>query len=195
MSTDTVSATDAGELQTPTTPTIRREDIFEVLSNDRRQQVLNYMKHREGESVQLRELVDHVAAWENDTTVERLDSSARKCVYTALRQSHLPKLDEYDIVEYDARRGEVELTEGAREVQMYLEYAPRNDVPWSHYYLGLSGVAALLTLVTWAGVGPFAGLAGLSLAGILVALFATSAVVHTYQSRMNLLGSEEALEP
>ncbi len=195
MSTDTIPATDAGELQTPATPTIKREDIFEVLSNDRRQHVLNYMKHREGESVQLRELVDQVAAWENDTSIEELDSSARKCVYTALRQSHLPKLDEYDIVEYDPRRGEVELTEGAREVQMYLEYAPRNEIPWSHYYLGLSGVAALLTLVTWAGVGPFAGLGGLSLAAVLVALFATSAVVHTFRSRKTLLGSDEALEP
>jgi hypothetical protein len=195
MNSETVLIGESGETRTPAGGSISREDIFEVLSNERRQQVLNYMKHREGESVQLRELVDHVAAWENDTTIEHLDSSARKCVYTALRQSHLPKLHEYDIVEYDARRGEVELTDAAREVQMYMEYVPRHDIPWSHYYLGLSGVAALLTLVTWGGIGPFGGLGGLPLAGILVALFATSAAVHTYQSRQNRLGSDEALGP
>ncbi len=195
MSSETVRIREAGGRETPTSPSVTREDIFEVLSNERRQQVLNYMKQREGESVQLRELVDQVAAWENDTSIEQLDSSDRKCVYTALRQSHLPKLDEYEIVEYDPMRGEVELTEAAREVQMYLEYVPRHDIPWSHYYLGLSGVAGLLTLLTWAGVGPFAGLGGLALAGILVVLLATSAVVHTYQSRQNRLGSDEALEP
>lgn len=170
---------------------IPREEIFDVLSNDRRQCVLHYLKQHEGRRVELRELVDHVAAWENDTTLDGLNSTERKRVYTALRQSHLPKLEDAGIIEYEHLRGEVELTDEASRVQMYLEYVPENDIPWSEYYLGLSAVSAALVAATWAGVFPFAELSGTVLAAILVVLFALSAAVHTYQSRQNRLGSEK----
>lgn len=169
---------------------IPRNEIFEVLSNERRQCVLHYLKQHEERRVELRELVDHVAAWENDTTLTELDSTERKRVYTALRQSHLPKLEEAGIIDYEHQRGEVEVTEQARRVQLYLESVPEHDIPWSEYYLGLSAVAAALVVVTWLGVFPFGGLPGLALAAILVALYLVSAMVHTYQSRRFRLGSE-----
>jgi hypothetical protein len=168
-----------------------RSDVFEVLSNERRRCVLHYLKQQEDRRVELRELVDHVAAWENDTTLENLDSEARKRVYTALRQNHLPKLDDADIIEYEHMRGEVELTDHVREVELYLEYVPHDDIPWSEYYLGLSAVSAALIVVTWLGVYPFSGLSGLGLAALLVTLYTVSAVVHTYEASKNRIGAEE----
>jgi hypothetical protein len=168
-----------------------REEIFDVLSNERRQCVLHYLKQHQGRRVELRELVDHVAVWENDTTLEGLDSSERKCVYAALRQSHLPRLDDAGIIEYEPMRGEVKLTDQAREVQLYLEYVPGNDIPWSEFYLGLSVVGLALVVATWLGVFPFGGLSGIVLAAILAVLFAASAAVHTYQSKKNRIGSEK----
>ena len=177
-------------LAEPVQNELPRDEIFDVLSNERRQCILHYLKKQGGRRVDLRELVNHVAAWENDITLEQLDSAERKRVYTALRQSHLPKLEDSGLIEYDHMRGEIELKDQAREVQMYLEYVPANDIPWSQYYLGLSAVSAALVTVTWAGIYPFGGIPALGLATIIVALFFFSAGVHAYQSSKNRIGSE-----
>ena len=169
---------------------LAREDVFDVLSNERRRCVLDYLKRHEEQRVELRELVDHVAAWENDSKPREVDSDARKRVYTALRQSHLPKLDKTGIVNYEHQRGEVELTDQAREVQLYLEHVPKNDIPWSEYYLGLSAVCAGLVTVTWLEIYPFVELTGIGLAAIMVMLFAISSAVHTYDASRSKLGSD-----
>ena len=177
--------TESGDIQG-----LHRDDVFDVLSNERRRYVLHYLKQHDGRRVELRELVDQVAAWEQDTTIEALESDKRKNVYSSLRQFHLPMLDETDIIDYDHMRGEVVLTDQAREVQMYLEYVPANDIPWSQYYLGLSAVAIALVAFSWLGIFPFAGLSGNGLAEILVAIYALSAGVHAIHSRKNRLGSD-----
>jgi hypothetical protein len=188
-STDVGPSLSAGDAETPPGE-LPRDEIFDVLSNRRRQCVLHYLKQHEDRRVELRELVEHVAAWENNTTLEQLDSDERKRVYTALRQSHLPRLERAGIVEYEHMRGAVELTDDARQVQMYLEYVPEHDIPWSQYYLGLTGIAAALVAAVWAGIYPFDGLSGVGLAAILVSLYLLSSVVHTYQSSKNRLGSD-----
>lgn len=170
------------------------DEIFEVLSNDRRRCTLHYLKQRDDGPVPLRDVVDYVTAWENDVPITQIDSNARKCVYTALRQSHLPKLDKTGVVEYDQRRGEVELTDAAREVQVYMEYVPGNDIPWSEYYLGLSAVLAALTTVAWAGIYPFGGVSWVAMTFLVVTTMLLSAAVHTYYTKQNELGSDEFLD-
>lgn len=165
------------------------DDVFDILSNPRRRCILHYLKQHDGRA-ELRELVEYVAAWENDTTVKQIGSTERKRVYTALRQSHLDRMADAGVVEYDNDRGRVTLTDDAREVELYLERVPRRDIPWSEYYLGLSGVGTGLVAATWMGAFPFAELSGLALAAILVAVFAVSAAVHTYRSAKNRIGSE-----
>lgn len=167
---------------------LEREVIFEVLSNERRRLVLHYLRsHPDEQPVQLRDLVDQVAAWENDTTITELDSSDRKCVYTALKQSHLPKLDDVGVVDYDHLRGSVELTESADDVQPYLEFVPNGDIPWSKYYIGLSGVSAGLAALVWLGIPPFGGLGGFTVLAFVVVAFLCSAVVHYYRSMQSRL--------
>ena len=165
------------------------DDVFDILSNPRRRCILHYLKQQDGRA-ELRELVEYVAAWENDTTVEQIGSTERKRVYTALRQSHLDRMADAGVVEYDNDRGHVALTDDAREVELYLERVPRRDIPWSEYYLGLSAVGTGLVAATWMGAFPFAELSGVALAAILVAVFAVSAAVHTYRSSKNTIGSE-----
>lgn len=171
------------------TTEVSQDDIFTVLSNRRRRQVLHYLESYDGDRVDLRTLVDAVSEWEYDEPAEELSWKKRKRVYTALRQSHLPKLAEAGAIEYDQSRGEVELTEETSEFQVYLEYVPDGDIPWSLCYLGLTAVAATITGLAWLSVFPFSHLSGFALVTILVATFAVSAVVHTYHSRRNRLGS------
>lgn len=180
------------DVLSPSEPELQRDEIFDVLSNGRRRQVLHYLKQQDDRTrVELREIVDHVAAWENETTVEEVDATQRKRVYTALRQSHLPKMDDADIIEYDTQRGEVRLTDGAREAQLYLEYVPSEDIPWSHCYLGLAAVCCSLVALVGLGVYPFGGLPGFALAVIVATAFSTTAVVHAVQSSRNRLGTAQ----
>ncbi|ELY59576.1 hypothetical protein C493_05110 [Natronolimnohabitans innermongolicus JCM 12255] len=165
-----------------------RDEIFTVLSNRRRRWVLHYLKQRENQRIDLRTLVDTVSAWEFETPADELPWKKRKRIYTALRQSHLPTLDDAGVIEYDRSRGEVELTEDARTVRMYLEYVPDDDIPWSQCYLGLSGVAVAITGLSWLSVYPFADLSGLALATILAVTFTVTAIVHVYHTRRGRLG-------
>lgn len=178
-----VEQTESGDDQGPT-----REQIFEVLANERRRYVLGYLEHSDNGTVELRTLVTQVAALENDVPPGKLDSDDRKSVYVGLRQTHLPKMDQYNLVDYDPDRGEVELTDAARRAQLYLEYIPENDIPWAYHYVGLSVLLAIITGLVWLQVFPFAGLGGLVTAGLIVGAFGLSAVVHTVYTHRNRLG-------
>lgn len=162
-----------------------------MLSNRRRRWVLHYLKQSDDGQVELRPLVDTIASWEYETPAEELPWKKRKRVYTALRQSHLPKLADAGVIEYDRDRGEVLLTDDGRTVRMYLEYVPENDIPWSQCYLGLSAIAATITALTWYSVFPFTELSGVVLAAVLTTMFAATATAHTYYTYTNRLGSEE----
>lgn len=184
----------ASETASTESTDISREEIFTVLSNRRRRRVLEYLEAHDGRRVDLRTLVDTLAEWEYGESTEAPSWKERKRVYTALRQSHLPKLAEAGAIEYDPSRGEVELTDDTQEFQVYLEYVPEGDIPWSLCYLGLAGVGATVMTLSWLSVFPFGGVSGSALSVILLAMFSVSALVHTYHSRRNRLGSRRPSE-
>lgn len=121
--------------------------VFEILKNSRRREVLRYLKERR-ERVTLSELAEHVAAIENDTTVQALSSQQRKRVYVGLYQCHLPKLDDMDVVEFNQSRGHVELGPNAPQLDKYLYMGEEGgqDRPWYQYYLGISALSVLVLL-------------------------------------------------
>ena len=168
---------------------ISREQIFEVLSNERRRLVLRYLRERDGEHrVDFRDLVDQVAAWENETTPDRLGSSERKCVYTALRQTHLPKLQQFGIVEFCQRRGYVERNEVTPELYPYMDFMPERARFRSGFYLSTSVFSLLFALFVWIGSLPFWGVAGLVFAVVAAIAFGISSTVHHPNGRTRLRG-------
>ncbi|WP_281193565.1 hypothetical protein [Halorubrum sp. F4] len=173
------SNADSPEPEGPT-----RDEIFDVLCNERRRYVLEYLRESPDEALHLGEMVDTIAAWENDKEPVETEYADRKRVYTALRQTHLPKLHETGMIEYDRRRGELRPTERMDDVQLYLDYVPEHEIPWGQYYLGLSLLAALLFFGSVL-VGTTSGVVSLSTAAIVVAAFLVSSSVHTYRTRRN----------
>lgn len=90
---------------------IAKDDAFHLLQNARRRAVLRYLRaHADQERFRMRDLAEEVAAWEHNTTVRQLTSDERQRVYIGLYQSHLPKLDDYGVIEYNQPRGVVEQT-------------------------------------------------------------------------------------
>ena len=129
------------------------DEVYHLLQNERRRNVLKYLRGREG-PVQMRDIAEQVAAWEHDTTVQALMSDQRQRVYIALYQAHLPKLDKEGIIDYNQSRGIVEKNPAAQELIAHLEQpgdddesdadADESEHAWGTYYLGVSGVSALL---------------------------------------------------
>jgi hypothetical protein len=150
------------------------------LSNRRRRYVLYYLQDGPG-SVSLRDLAERIAAWENDVPVEELEYKQRKRVYTSLHQTHLPKLDEVGVVDYDRDRGTITLADRAADLDDYLTVVGDDDGDWYRLYLGLSVVSLVAAVSAWLGVPPFSRGTGLAVAGLVVILFAVAASVHTYR--------------
>ncbi|AHG02558.1 hypothetical protein HALDL1_02110 [Halobacterium sp. DL1] len=182
------SVSHSGGADTSSGPT--EDELFEVLSSRRRRYALHVLKGTES-PVEIGDVAEQVAAWEYDTEVAKVSYDERKRVYTALQQSHLPKMDDANVVQFDKNRGLVEPTPALEDVEVYMDVVKGNEIPWSTYYLGLSAVAATLMLAVAVNVWPFTMLPDLAWGVATVAGFAVSAVAHRYYARQSELGSGE----
>ena len=176
-------------VESETAQPLRREDAFEVLSNARRRHVIHYLVQQD-DRVTLRDLSEQIAAWENDVETVDVSSKQRKRVYTALRQSHLPKLDDKGVVHFDADRGTVHPTDRMSDLKVYMEVVPEHEIPWSHYYLGIGMLCSTVTVLAWTGLFPFGELSGFAWAGVTAILVVLSGLVHVYATGQNELGTQ-----
>ena len=166
------------------------QELFEVLSNQRRRFAV-YAVAKEDE-MELGTLAERIAAWENEQPVESVSSQERKRVYTALQQSHLPKLAEAGLIDYDDRAGVIRPRPEIEEYDIYMEIVGGREIPWSEYYLGLAGVAAALTAAVWVGAWPFSTLPDVAWLTAVTVAFAVSATAHVSLSRGTKLGADGA---
>ncbi|MFB6167992.1 MAG: hypothetical protein ABEJ43_04010 [Haloferacaceae archaeon] len=170
--------------------TLSKDLVFTMLSNERRRHVIHCLKQR-GERVTMRELSRQVAAWENGVETDDLDYKQRKRVYTSLHQTHLPKLADAGIIDYDRDRGTVALGTGASELDAYTEDVSERELRWSVYYLGVGVVSLALVPLVWLDVSPFAGVPDAALAALVAAALTVSAAVRTYRSVGARLGEAD----
>lgn len=174
---------------------LARDDVFHLLQNERRRLVLRYLTEHDTPAVEMREVAEQVAAWENDTTVAGLTSDARQRVYIALYQSHLPKLDERGVIEYDQNRGTIEPCASLAQLEPYLssdtvssesseqeETVNEEETNWSwrwnDHYLGL----AVLSMLSVLGVAlsPIGSGIGLWLSATIAGVFGVSALAQRF---------------
>jgi hypothetical protein len=177
---DSVSDADGGD--DAADEGVSPQTAFEVLSCARRRYVLHHLLAGDGRG-SLREVTTRVAAWENGVAPDEVTSKQRMRVYTALRQSHLPKMDRAGVVAFDAASGEVELTDDADALEAYLGGPPGDDVPWSEYYLGLGAVGAALAAALWLEAFPFVAVPPETWLGAVSLALVASGLVHTLRTR------------
>lgn len=130
--------------------------IFELLSSPRRRMALYYLRERGG-SATVTQLAEEIASLEYDVSVEELSRQQQKRVYVSLYQTHIPKLDDAGIVEYDDDSSEVVLSDKARRIDAYLNRDEGDSYPWHYHYLALAILSTGLligTAVTGAPVEP-----------------------------------------
>ena len=164
------------------------QTVFHLLRNQRRRYALHYLK-REQAPVEMGDLVDQVAAWENGTTPDAVDDDERQRVYVSLFQSHLPRMEERGIVRIDEESRTISLTDAAAGIDVYVDVVPAEDLRWSEYYLALSGLCGAFLAVVWLDVYPFVEVADAVWLQLIAALYLVSALVHYRYQRRHRLGT------
>lgn len=172
---------------------LSRNELFDVLSQERRRCALYYL-HQHSGTVELRDLVDYVTAWQYDQPLSELDADDRMCVYSALHQVHLPKLDEAGLIEYDTDKSEIRIEDELEYAQLYLEYDPESDISWSSFYVGLVGIGVVLSLLTQFTVYPFDWLTSSVLVWILLTMFGLGAIGHVVYEWRNKITVSQLFE-
>jgi hypothetical protein len=157
-----------------------RAEIHDVLSNNRRYDVLNLLSDEGPQD--LRSLANDIAAAESGKSPA--PRKVRQSVYVTLHQNHLPKLDSLDLVQYDDTSKMVALGDRANEIDVYLETVERGHLSWSEYQLGVVLLGLVTTLASVIGTPGLATLApGTYASGALVVLLVS--IVY----RINVRGS------
>lgn len=110
---DSVSAQSAGCAEAPAFLSLRR--FFDLLADPHRRYAIYFLRSAEGTAA-IRPLVEHVAAWDADTTADALSDERYEAVYVAFVREHLPALRDAGVVAYDLRREHVRFTEPAMAV-------------------------------------------------------------------------------
>ncbi len=161
---------------------LSKDVIFELLKNRRRREVLQYLLESE-ETVTLGELAEQIAAWENDIDVAALSSDQRKRVYVALYQTHLPKMDDAGIIEYDQDRGLIDLSDNADLLVMYLDTDAHRTDRWDRWYALVSVVGVVAVTGAYFSVPPVSLVPTVTVAVAVVVAFLALSVTHAVVNR------------
>lgn len=160
------------------------EDIHDVLRNRRRRLVLELLQANGGEAT-ARELSEHIATVESGENPP--PRKVRQSAYVSLHQTHLPKLNKLDIIEYDEQAKTVNLNDRHGELSVYLETVPRYGLSWSEFYIGV-GILAILTVVGASmDVPVLSAVRPLHWALLFFFVVIAAGGVHTYQQGSSIL--------
>ncbi|WP_418280285.1 DUF7344 domain-containing protein [Halorubrum sp. DTA98] len=126
--------------------TLSQDIAFDLLSNARRRFVLRQLQE-ESDPVELGDLAGALAAKENGVPVDELTAQQRKRTYVSLYQTHIPKMVEAGVIEYDRDAGTVSSTDHVDELASYFYSTPEMP-PWALAYgaVAVLGIAVYLLI-------------------------------------------------
>lgn len=155
--------------------------IHDVLRNGRRRLTITCLQDTEEGCLSLGELAEQVAALETGESPPPRDK--RQSVYVSLQQTHLPKLENLDIVEYDSDEKEVSLRERVREVEVYMEVVPQYGLSWGEFYFALGFLGLLTAIATVLKVPFISALDPLFIASFYFVILIVASAWHVYSQQ------------
>ncbi|OVE83121.1 DUF7344 domain-containing protein [Natronolimnobius baerhuensis] len=102
-----------------TTSATRMEAACSLLSESKRRYLLYLLAETQEGNIE--NLITQITAWEYDQQATDINKETRQRVYVSLVHNHLPRLADYDIVDYDLRSGDIVLDEGFDDIKPLLE--------------------------------------------------------------------------
>ena len=103
------------------------ERIFGALASKRRRYVLYCLQDQEHMEVEA--LATQITAWEQGVRRNDVPPDTRQDVQVNLVHSHLPKLADYELIEYDERSGAIRYTDAPAAFEEVLGLAARLEKP------------------------------------------------------------------
>jgi hypothetical protein len=148
-----------------------RDEVFTLLSNSRRRSVL-YVLYQSDEEVDFSDLVTEVAACETGRPPDELADEVTQSMYISLYQTHLPKLTDYGLVEYDDEERTITLTSRARDAVVSPDWFRPPE--WHRYYALLLVGGLLASVFAWVlnGAGAWRFVSVFVLTGLFGVVFA-----------------------
>jgi predicted transcriptional regulator len=138
--------------------TFDENEVYDVLRNERRRRLLRSLEDAEAEQT-IGDLADRIAAAEAGESEPPAD--VRQSVYVSLHQTHLPKLHDLGVLNYDRDDRTVRLLPPAEEVLIRLDAAESTvDADRVAILARVTLVAAVLGMI--AALGGLAGIPGLA---------------------------------
>ena len=158
-------------------------ELFEALSNRRRRETLRYLLQLDDETTTTKgEVARHIAAREADKHVDEVSADERKRVYIALHQTHLPKLDDIGLVDYDSSQGDVRRSAACEGLDAHLDLeTDAEGRPWGLYHVGLGSAGLFLTIVAATGMVALDTGVLLAFTAVFTTLVITAGVAQTYE--------------
>lgn len=131
--------------------------IHDILSNKRRREAIKYLIQRD-EAVSVRELARHIARLESESLPP--PGGVEQSVYVSLKQNHIPRLNELDIIEYDRDSNEVSVSRRAKDCERYMVEVEGRDRRWggTDLFLLVAGVLGGLTALAASVDAPYVSL-------------------------------------
>jgi hypothetical protein len=146
--------------------------------------------------VTIRDLSEQLAAWETGKERAAVRPKERKCLYTALHQTHLPQMDRFGVVDYDRNRGTVALTDRSTTFDDYLDQTPgEGTVPWNAVSLALGGLLLAVLGVAIVDVAPLSAIDGYVYALVAVGLFTALSLVRVFDGYRRERATPDTLVP
>lgn len=169
---------------TPSSLDISEEDIHDVLRNRRRRLVIDILKEADS-PVSVRELSEQIGAVESGS--DPPPRNIKQSVYVSLLQTHLPKLDELNIINYEPDGKTVAVEGGLGEVSIYMETVPKYGITRSEYYAAVSLLGLLTILGAELGVPGLASISSMTWAYGFLLLGFISSLYHSYRQGSTVL--------
>ena len=89
----------------PQPNTLERETVYSLLSDDTREYLLWYLSKTDRTTVG--EAADRIAAWKRRSGLETADYGSKRDLRIQLHHDHVPRLEQYDVIDYDRSSGEI----------------------------------------------------------------------------------------
>ena len=110
-------------------PELSKDTIFTLLQNSRRRRVLRYLEEH-GEA-SLSELARYIASQENESHPDEVGNDMRRKVYISLYQTHIPRMADIGVIDYDREEKTIRLRDPASQllIHLHLEITECNEEP------------------------------------------------------------------
>lgn len=106
-------------------PELSQDEVFALLVAPRRRAVLRILRRAGGEAT-FGHIINEIVVDEHGTGG---DANQRKSAYVSLYQTHVPRLTEAGVAEYDEASKTVTLTGPWRQLVAYLDFDPATHKP------------------------------------------------------------------